>query len=93
MTQKRPLKKRQLPTYNVDDVKCGNVMLSKINSFSHASQGFLFTYFLTNFHSPSSAGKGGAGDTILNIAPELTIMTYERNRVDPFFNKTIKLSH
>lgn len=57
------------------------------NKFIFPSQGFLFTYFLTNFHSPSSAGEGGAGDTIL------TIMTYERNRVDPFFNKTIKLSH
>lgn len=63
------------------------------HKFIFPSQGFLFTYFLTNFHSPSSAGEGVAGDTILNIAPELTIMTYERNRVDPFFNKTIKLSH
>lgn len=63
------------------------------NKFIFPSQWFLFTYFLTNFHSPSSAREGGAGDTILNIAPELTIMTYERNRVDPSFNKTIKLSH
>lgn len=89
MTQKRPLKKRQLPTYNVDDVKCGNVMLSKINSFSQV-KGFCLPISWQTF---SSAGEGGAGDTILNIAPELTIMTYERNRVDPFFNKTIKLSH
>lgn len=89
MTQKRPLKKRQLPTYNVDDVKCGNVMLSKINSFSQVKV-FCLPISWQTF---SSAGEGGAGDTILNIAPELTIMTYERNRVDPFFNKTIKLSH
>lgn len=83
MTQKRPLKKRQLPTYNVDDVKCGNAMLSKINSFSQV-KGFCLPISWQTF---SSAGEGGAGDTIL------TIMTYERNRVDPFFNKTIKLSH